>query len=284
MEIFTESLYKKYNQNISIEKIIVEKNSLFQKILIFDSKYFGRVMALDKVIQITERDHYGYSEMLTHVPILTHGKIKKVLIIGGGDGAIAAEVLKYPEIEEISICEIDKEVINLSRLYLKTINKGSLIHSKVNVIIKDASKLITKKDLTNYFDLVIADRPDPIGTGKNLFKIKFYQNIKNVLSETGIAVFQNGVPFFQEKELRETNKYLKKTFMLSGTYLTVVPTYIGGYMALTWASKKTDMSKNINTNKKLDIGEKLNTKYYTNEIHRSSFILPNWIKNILLPK
>jgi len=284
MEIFTEDLYKKYNQNISIEKIIIEKNSIFQKILIFDSKYFGRVMALDKVIQITERDHYGYSEMLTHVPILTHGKIKKVLIIGGGDGAIAAEVLKYPEIEEISICEIDKEVINLSRLYLKTINKGSLIHSKVNVIIKDASKLITKKDLTNYFDLVIADRPDPIGTGKNLFKIKFYQNIKNVLSETGIAVFQNGVPFFQKKELQETNKYLKKTFMLSGTYLTVVPTYIGGYMALTWASKKTDMSKNINTNKKLDIGEKLNTKYYTNEIHRSSFILPNWIKKILLPK
>ena len=275
MKIFTEDLYKKYNQNIAIEKKVVEKNSLYQNILIFDSKYFGRVMTLDKVVQITEHDHHGYSEMLTHVPILSHGNIKKVLIIGGGDGAIAAEVLKYKEIEEISICEIDEEVINLSKIYLKKINKGSLNNSRVNIIIKDASKLIENKDFKNYFDLIIADRPDPIGPGKNLFKIKFYENIKNILSERGIAVFQTGVPFFQGKELKITNQYLKNTFKLSGAYLTVVPTYIGGYMALTWASKKTDMSKNISINKNL------NTEYYTSDIHRASFILPNWVKKIL---
>ena len=275
MKIFTEDLYKKYNQNITIEKKVIEKNSLYQNILIFDSKYFGRVMTLDKVVQITEHDHHGYSEMLTHVPILSHGNIKKVLIIGGGDGAIASEVLKYKEIEEISICEIDEEVINLSKIYLKKINKGSLNNSRVNIIIKDASKLIENKDFKNYFDLIIADRPDPIGPGKNLFKIKFYENIKNILSERGIAVFQTGVPFFQKKELKITNQYLKNTFKLSGAYLTVVPTYIGGYMALTWASKKTDMSKNISINKNL------NTEYYTSDIHKASFILPNWIKRIL---
>ena len=275
MKIFTEDLYKKYNQNITIEKKVVEKNSLYQNILIFDSKYFGRVMTLDKVVQITEHDHHGYSEMLTHVPILSHGNIKKVLIIGGGDGAIASEVLKYKEIEEISICEIDEEVINLSKIYLKKINKGSLNNSRVNIIIKDASKLIENKDFKNYFDLFIADRPDPIGPGKNLFKIKFYKNIKNILSERGIAVFQTGVPFFQGKELKITNQYLKNTFKLSGAYLTVVPTYIGGYMALTWASKKTDMSKIISINKNL------NTEYYTSDIHRASFILPNWVKKIL---
>ena len=284
MKNFTEDLYKKYNQNIAIEKIIIKKNSLYQKILIFDSKYFGRVMTLDKVVQITEYDHHGYSEMLTHVPILSHGKIKKVLIIGGGDGAIAAEVLKYDEIEEISICEIDEEVINLSKLYLNNINHGCLDNPKVNVIIKDASKLINNKDYKNYFDLIIVDRPDPIGPGKNLFKIKFYENIKNILSEKGIAVFQNGIPFFQEKELKDTNKYLKNTFKLSGTYLTVVPTYIGGYMALAWASKKTDMSKNIHSNKMIETCKKLNTKYYTKDIHRSSFILPSWIKKIINSK
>ena len=275
MKIFTEDLYKKYNQNITIEKKVVEKNSLYQNILIFDSKYFGRVMTLDKVVQITEHDHHGYSEMLTHVPILSHGNIKKVLIIGGGDGAIASEVLKYKEIEEISICEIDEEVINLSKIYLKKINKGSLNNSRVNIIIKDASKLIENKKFKTYFDLIIADRPDPIGPGKNLFKIKFYENIKNILSERGIAVFQTGVPFFQENELKITNQYLKNTFKLSGAYLTVIPTYIGGYMALTWASKKTDMSKNISINKNL------NTEYYTSDIHRASFILPNWVKKIL---
>ena len=214
----------------------------------FDSKYFGRVMTLDKVIQITEYDHHGYSEMLSHVPILSHGKIKKVLIIGGGDGAIAAEALKHKEIEEILICEIDEEVIDLSKIYLKKINKGCLNNSRVNIIIQDASKLIANKELKNYFDLIITDRPDPIGPGKNLFTIKFYEGIKNILSEKGIVVFQTGVPFFQKKELKKTNLYLKNIFKFSGTYLAVVPTYIGGYMALTWASKKTDMSKNISIN------------------------------------
>ena len=233
-------------------------------------------MTLDKVIQITEYDHHGYSEMLSHVPILSHGKIKKVLIIGGGDGAIAAEVLKHKEIEEILICEIDEEVIGLSKIYLKKINKGCLNNSRVNIIIQDASKLIANEELKNYFDLIITDRPDPIGPGKNLFTIKFYEGIKNILSEKGIVVFQTGVPFFQKKELKKTNLYLKNIFKFSGTYLTVVPTYIGGYMALTWASKQTDMAKNRNINKKLD------TKYYTREIHKSSFILPNWIKKILI--
>jgi len=129
-------------------------------------------------------------------------------------------------------------------------------------------------------DLIIADRPDPIGPGKNLFKIKFYKDIKNALSNSGIAVFQNGVPFFQKKELKDTMKHLKSTFNYSGVYLTVVPTYIGGYMALTWSSNAIDMSKKVNLDKHSKVINKLNTQYYTKEIHYTSFILPKWIKEI----
>tara|TARA_Y100001935_G_scaffold93541_2_gene77789 strand:- start:3076 stop:3918 length:843 start_codon:yes stop_codon:yes gene_type:complete len=280
MKKFTEELYKKYNQNITIEKIITSQNSKFQNILIFDSKYFGRILTLDKVIQITEFDHFYYSEMLSHIPIITHGKVKRVLIIGGGDGAIAHEVLKHNSIKEVFICEIDQEVINLSVKYLKKINFGSLKNSKVKIIIEDASKFIKKNNFKNYFDLIIADRPDPIGPGKNLFKIKFYKDIKNALSNNGIAVFQNGVPFFQKKELKDTMKHLKSTFNYSGVYLTVVPTYIGGYMALTWSSNAIDISKKINIDKHSKVINKLNTQYYTKEIHYTSFILPKWIKEI----
>ncbi len=280
MKKFTEELYKKYNQNITIEKIITSQNSKFQNILIFDSKYFGRILTLDKVIQITEFDHFYYSEMLSHIPIITHGKVKRVLIIGGGDGAIAHEVLKHNSIKEVFICEIDQEVINLSVKYLKKINFGSLKNSKVKIIIEDASKFIKKNNFKNYFDLIIADRPDPIGPGKNLFKIKFYKDIKNALSNSGIAVFQNGVPFFQKKELKDTMKHLKSTFNYSGVYLTVVPTYIGGYMALTWSSNAIDISKKINIDKHSKVINKLNTQYYTKEIHYTSFILPKWIKEI----
>ena len=280
MKKFTEELYKKYNQNITIEKIITSQKSKFQNILIFDSKYFGRILTLDKVIQITEFDHFYYSEMLSHIPIITHGKVKRVLIIGGGDGAIAHEVLKHNSIKEVFICEIDQDVINLSIKYLKKINFGSLKNPKVKIIIEDASQFIKKNNFKNYFDLIIADRPDPIGPGKNLFKIKFYKDIKNALSNSGIAVFQNGVPFFQKKELKDTMKHLKSTFNYSGVYLTVVPTYIGGYMALTWSSNAIDISKKVNLGKHSKVINKLNTQYYTKEIHYTSFILPKWIKEI----
>ena len=280
MKKFTEELYKKYNQNITIEKIITSQKSKFQNILIFDSKYFGRILTLDKVIQITEFDHFYYSEMLSHIPIITHGKVKRVLIIGGGDGAIAHEVLKHNSIKEVFICEIDQDVINLSIKYLKKINFGSLKNPKVKIIIEDASQFIKRDNFKNYFDLIIADRPDPIGPGKNLFKIKFYKDIKNALSNSGIAVFQNGVPFFQKKELKDTMKHLKSTFNYSGVYLTVVPTYIGGYMALTWSSNAIDISKKVNLDKHSKVINKLNTQYYTKEIHYTSFILPKWIKEI----
>ena len=280
MKKFTEELYKKYNQNITIEKIITSQKSKFQNILIFDSKYFGRILTLDKVIQITEFDHFYYSEMLSHIPVITHGKVKRVLIIGGGDGAIAHEVLKHNSIKEVFICEIDQDVINLSIKYLKKINFGSLKNPKVKIIIEDASQFIKRNNFKNYFDLIIADRPDPIGPGKNLFKIKFYKDIKNALSNSGIAVFQNGVPFFQKKELKDTLKHLKSTFNYSGVYLTVVPTYIGGYMALTWSSNAIDISKKVNLDKHSKVINKLNTQYYTKEIHYSSFILPKWIKEI----
>ena len=280
MKKFTEELYKKYNQNITIEKIITSQKSKFQNILIFDSKYFGRILTLDKVIQITEFDHFYYSEMLSHIPVITHGKVKRVLIIGGGDGAIAHEVLKHNSIKEVFICEIDQDVINLSIKYLKKINFGSLKNPKVKIIIEDASQFIKRNNFKNYFDLIIADRPDPIGPGKNLFKIKFYKDIKNALSNSGIAVFQNGVPFFQKKELKDAMKHLKSTFNYSGVYLTVVPTYIGGYMALTWSSNAIDISKKVNLDKHSKVINKLNTQYYTKEIHYTSFILPKWIKEI----
>ena len=280
MKKFTEELYKKYNQNITIEKIITSQKSKFQNILIFDSKYFGRILTLDKVIQITEFDHFYYSEMLSHIPVITHGKVKRVLIIGGGDGAIAHEVLKHNSIKEVFICEIDQDVINLSIKYLKKINFGSLKNPKVKILIEDASQFIKRNNFKNYFDLIIADRPDPIGPGKNLFKIKFYKDIKNALSNSGIAVFQNGVPFFQKKELKDTMKHLKSTFNYSGVYLTVVPTYIGGYMALTWSSNAIDISKKVNLDKHSKVINKLNTQYYTKEIHYTSFILPKWIKEI----
>jgi len=280
MKTFTEKLYPHYSQKLFIEKLITKSKSSFQEIIIFDTKLFGKVLILDDVIQITEKDHHPYSEMLTHVPISSHGKINKVLIIGGGDGAIAHECLKYPNINEIILCEIDEKVINLSKKHLNCINFGSLNNKKVNICIENAFDFVDNKNFSKYFDLVIVDRPDPIGPGKQLFKKIFYKNILNILNEEGIVVLQTGVPFFQKKELKQTMIKLKNIFKYSGIYLTVIPTYMGGYMALTWASNHKDISK-INI-QDIEFGSNnIGTEYYNKYIHYSSFKLPEWIHKII---
>ncbi len=224
------------------------------------------------MVQITEKDEYAYSEMLVH-PIFQFSKRppKKILIIGGGDGAVAEEVLKYKFIKNIDLVDIDKEVVDLSKKYFKRINNNSLKNKKIKIFHADAYNFIKKTE--KKYDLVIADRPDPIGAGKNLFKNKFYENIKYIMSPNSIAVFQSGVPFFQKKELYESLKSVKKYFKYSGFFLTVVPSYIGGFMALVWASNDNNFTE-IKNLKEL----KLKTEYFNEEIYISSHSIPNFIK------
>ena len=214
--------------------------------------------------------------MLVHPGMNLVKSPKKILIVGGGDGAVAEELLKYRSIENIDLVDIDPEVITLSKKYFKKINQSSLTSNKVNIYNMDAFLFI--QNTKNRYDLIIADRPDPIGAGKNLFKLKFYKNINKLLSIGGLAVFQSGVPYLQKNETKLVCKDIKKYFRFSGIILTVVPSYIGGFMALVWASNK------INIDKKRSIkikNNKINTKYFNKDILKSSLALPNFIKELL---
>ena len=272
--IFREVLHKGLIQEIKIKKSIVDKKSKFQRIQIFDSFTYGRVLALDGIIQITEKDESAYSEMLVHPAINKLKNPKNILIIGGGDGAVAEELLKYNFIKKIDLVDIDKEVINLSKKYFKKVNKNSLVNKKVKIFIEDAL-FFTKKSQKKY-DLVIADRPDPVGAGKNLFKYRFYENIKKILNPNGIVVFQSGVPFLQKKELKEVCNNVERIYRNSGIILTVVPSYIGGYMALVWASNRIKLGKDI----KIKVKTKIKTDYYNSKVSSASFCIPNFIKKM----
>ncbi|MBF96182.1 MAG: Polyamine aminopropyltransferase [Alphaproteobacteria bacterium MarineAlpha9_Bin4] len=273
--IFREVLHAGLIQEISIKRILIDKKSKFQRIQIFDTPIYGRVLALDGIIQITEKDEAAYSEMLVHPAIQILNSPKRVLIIGGGDGAVAEEVLKYKFINRIDLVDIDEEVIKLSKKYFKKINKNSLVHKKVNLYYEDAFKFIsnTKKK----YDLIIADRPDPVGAGKSLFRQSFYKYVNDILSQDGIAIFQSGVTFLQKSETKEVIKKVKKNFKKYGVLLTVVPSYIGGFMTLVWSSKKIDMMKSKIIKRKL----KVKTTYYNEEIRKGSLSSPNFIKSIL---
>ncbi len=273
--IFREVLHKGLKQEITIKKVLVDKKSKYQKIQIFDTPIYGRVLALDGIIQITEKDEAAYSEMLVHPAIQVLKNPKEVLIIGGGDGAVAEEVLKYNFINKIDLVDIDEEVIKLSKKFFKKINKNSLIDKRVKLYYEDAFDFIVNTN--KKYDLIIADRPDPVGAGKSLFKYKFYKNVNNILSSNGIAIFQSGVTFLQKSETKEVMRHVKRIFKKNGVLLTVVPSYIGGFMALVWCSNKTDMGNRKIIKRPI----KVQTSYYNDEIRKGALCSPNFIKFIL---
>jgi spermidine synthase len=279
-----ERLHKGYAQTMDVTRVLADEKSRYQHIRIFDTVANGRVMTLDDIVQITSRDESAYADMLTHLPMLEHGKVERVMIVGGGDLSIADEALKHKSVREVVLVDIDGRVIELCREHLGTINAKAFKDKRLTLEVADAFEYLGRSASKNRFDLIIADRPDPVGPGKALFGETFYDRIKGALKKGGYATFQTGVPFYQPWEITEALEELARFFPRSGLYLSVVPTYIGGYMALSWASKggkplgtPAGIRKARAAYKRL----KLKTDYYNPEIHAAAFALPNWIKALV---
>lgn len=284
---FTEKLHPGYAQSMTVQgKPLFEGRSPFQNVKFFDTERNGRVMALDDIVQITTRDHHAYSEMLTHLPILEHGKVKTVLIVGGGDIAIAAEALKHKGVTQVVMAEIDPVVVEKAKEFFPDINKRAVKDKRLDIQIVDAFEYLGRPESLNHFDLIIADRPDPVGPAEILFADEFYKRIKAALRPGGFAVFQTGVPFYQPEEMTDTLKQMGRIFGTCGTYLSVVPTYIGGFMALTWVSNGDAVLGDPRKAKKITAAFEaaaFKTEYYTPAIHQAAFALPAWIQR-LVPK
>ena len=233
-----ERLHKGYAQSMEVTKVLADERSQYQHIRIFDTVANGRVMTLDDIVQITSRDESAYADMLTHLPMLEHGKVERVMIVGGGDLSIADEALKHKSVKEVVLVDIDGRVIELcKKLFRRRSTPRPSRTSRMTIEVADAFEYLGRKTSKNRFDLIIADRPDPVGPGKALFGETFYDRVKGALTQGGYATFQTGVPFYQPWEITEALQELSAFFPRSGLYLTVVPTYIGGFMALSWATK-----------------------------------------------
>ncbi|MDB5734121.1 MAG: Polyamine aminopropyltransferase [Alphaproteobacteria bacterium] len=283
-KLATERLHKGYAQQMEITKVLADEKSQFQHIRIFDTVANGRVMTLDDIVQITDRDESAYADMLTHLPILEHGKVERVMIVGGGDLSIADEALKHKGVKEVVLVDIDGRVIELCKKLFGGINAKAFKDKRMKVVVADAFEYLGRKESKNRFDLIIADRPDPVGPGKALFGETFYDRVKGALKKGGYATFQTGVPFYQPWEITEALTELARFFPKSGLYLSVVPTYIGGFMALSWASKGGKALGTASGIKKAAKGykkSKLNCDYYNPSIHAAAFALPNWIAKLV---
>src|SRR5271156_1020576 len=237
-KFFKERLHRGYAQALEIAgKPLVDEKSRYQRIKIFDTVANGRVMTLDDIVQITTRDESAYAEMLTHLPLFEHGKAERVMIVGGGDFSIADEALKHKGVKEVVLVEIDDRVIELCKQHFSEINAKAFKDKRMKFEVADAFEYLGRKESKERFDLIVADRPDPVGPGKALFGETFYDRVKAALKPGGFATFQTGVPFYQPWEIADALNELGEFFPQYGLYLTVVPTYIGGFMALSWAGK-----------------------------------------------
>jgi spermidine synthase len=283
-KVFKERLHKGYAQSMELAgKPIVEEKSRYQRIKIFDSVANGRVMVLDDIVQITTRDESAYAEMLTHLPLFEHGNAERVMIVGGGDLSIADEALKHKSVKEVVLVDIDGRVVELCREHFGEINARAFKDKRLKIEIADAFEYLGRPESRGRFDLIIADRPDPVGPGKALFGETFYDRVKAGLKRGGYATFQTGVPFYQPWEITDALKELAEFFPQSGLYLTVVPSYIGGFMALSWAGtgKPLGTPAGIKRARAAFAKSKIKADYYNPETHAACFALPEWIKRLM---
>lgn len=278
-EWFHETLYSSVRQSLRVDKIIYQGKSRYQDILIFENEYLGRVLVLDGIVQTTEADEFYYHEMLSHVPIVGHGAVKSVLIIGGGDGGMLEEVLKHP-LDHAVLVDIDGEVVDLCRRHLPAICGKAFEDPRTELIVGDGIEFVATTAQT--FDVIIVDSTDPVGPGEVLFGKPFYQSCGRVLNQGGVIVTQNGVPFYQAEELTRTHRNFSDLFEYHGFFLAAVPTYAGGHMAFGWASAGMELSKiDFETVwSRLDTVP-IETRYYNAEVHVGSFGLPNCTKSLM---
>lgn len=280
MKRYTETLYDSYGQEFTVDKVYFENKTDHQHLVIFENARFGRVMALDGIIQTTEADEFIYHEMLTHVPLMAHGNVKRVLIIGGGDGGMLREVCKHTSVEHITQVEIDNQVVEMCKEFLPNHSAGAYDDSRVNIVIDDGANFV--RECSEKFDVIISDSTDPIGPGDVLFTSDFYENCKRCLADGGVLVTQNGVAFMQLDEVTTTARRMRSYFNDQSFYCAAVPTYIGGVMSFAWA---TDNARLRSADQQLVEqrfnAAKIKCRYYNPAIHVACFALPQYIVDAL---
>ncbi|MBP8763723.1 polyamine aminopropyltransferase [Acetoanaerobium noterae] len=275
---YTEQQTDEVRFSIKVKQHLYTGKSEFQDVDVFESEEFGKFLTLDGLMMVTEKDEFIYHDMITHVAMATNPSIKKVLVIGGGDGGTVRELTRYSHIEKIDMVEIDKLVVDVSREYLP-ITASKLDDPRVSLYFEDGIRFVA--DTKEIYDLILVDSTDPIGPGEGLFTTEFYQNCFNILSDNGILVNQSESPYYDQfsHEMKRAHKKIKNIFPISKVYQFHMPTYPSGHWLFGFASKKLDPIKDVDFDKWNALGIK--TKYYNPQLHVGCFALPSYVQEML---
>lgn len=277
---FTEYHQEDVRFSIKVTEHLYSEKTEFQQIDFFDSETFGRFFTLDGLMMATEKDEFIYHDMISHVPMAVNPKIEKVLIIGGGDGGTAREVLRYPNITHVDMVDIDERVVRLCQKYLPQTACVLDNDSRLSLHFEDGLIFVQKSKVATY-DLILVDSIDPIGPGEGLFTYDFYKNCNRILKEDGILINQHESPYYPSDayEMKCAHDKIKETFPIAKIYQFHMPTYPSGHWLFGFASKKYDPIRDLQKETWEAIG--LKTKYYNTDLHVGAFALPNYVKEML---
>jgi len=273
----SESIVEGWRQQIQVEEVLVEEKDSLAHRGVFSNRSLGRVLMIDGRVQLTSRDERCYHEMFVHVPFMMHGSVKRVLVIGGGDGMTLREILKHRNVR-CTLVEIDPGIIEFSRKYLA----AKWDDPRVTVVIDDGAKFVHshKSD----YDVIVVDSTDPTpdGCSSVLYQQMFYRDCRSLLAPGGILVTQNGHPNF-EAYSQAALSHLAACFSCTTLYQFCVPTYLGGLQAFGWASDNNELL-NISVEElstRWDATGITDVEVYNPEYGKSCFALPQWMLHLV---
>jgi len=270
-----------FRASYAVEKVLHEVQTEHQHVVLFEHRFFGKMLMLDGAVQVTAKDEFVYHEMMAHVPLFAHGTARDVLIVGGGDCGIAEEVLKHKSVERLTQVEIDASVIAFAKEHFPEFTRPVFADGRFESVIDDGMKYVAETD--RRFDVIIVDSTDPQGPGAVLFTEEFYRRCKRCLKQGGVLVTQSGAPVFQPAELTTTVGRLRGLFKDATCTIAAIPTYVGGFMAMGFASddvRHRAASERTIAARHRRAGE-FPTQYWTPAVHRAAFALPRFIADLV---
>ncbi|MBT8492077.1 MAG: polyamine aminopropyltransferase [Deltaproteobacteria bacterium] len=267
---YDETFNDRVRFGLRVKETLFRQQSDYQLVEIFDTFELGPTLTIDGIYMTSVGDEFHYHEMIAHPALTTAREVSRVLVIGGGDGGTAREALRHPEVDKLTMVEIDGVVVEASKKHLPE-GFGSWDDPRFELIIGDGIKYVAEA-AENSFDVVLLDGSDPVGPAKGLFDESFYRNVHRILKPTGVFALQSESPTFLEDVFLEIQRTLRKIFNNVRPYFGPVPIYAAGPWSWTYASDQADPLDIIDAR-----AERVEavTKQYNRDVHRGAFALPN---------
>jgi len=273
---FTELHLGNSGITVKVKRLLESTESKFQRIDVLETEDFGKILVLYGSIMVADNDLDSYNEMLTHVPLFSHPKPDKLLIIGGGDGGALTNVMKHSEVKKATMCEIDSKVVEICKKHFPKLTKG-FKDKRAKLVFRDGKKLI--ENSKEKYDIILLDLSDPVGPAADLFQKAFHKKVFDRLNDDGIMVAQSESPYYNEATVKNMYVNLRQIFPIVKMYTAFVPIYPSCYWSFAFCSKKYHPISDfdIDRYKKL----KLKNNYYNLDMHIGSFALPEFAKKII---